>query len=137
MKYWIIVLTPETYETAQKKQLIGVRTNEKKRFTNELADQDCFITYVSRKKVFDGYGKIKGDAFYDETAIFGQNGEFPCRRGVVFHKTGLETPCGELFWGVEPFNQINTSGGNYLLLRGGFVEITKKDYYWLKKEIEK
>ncbi len=137
MKYWIIVFTPETYEAAKKKSLIGVRTSVKKRFEEIITEGDIFVTYVSRQVLFDGYGKISGKAFVDETPIFGENPVFPCRRKVTFEKAGLKKPAKEIFWGIEPFNTLNTSPGNYLLLKGGFVEISKNDYNWLMGELGK
>ena len=36
-----------------------------------------------------------------------------------------------MLWGFSPFQDgLNTSPGNYLFCKGGFLEITERDYRW-------
>jgi len=66
---------------------------------------------------------------------FHENKSFPCRRKVKFEKTGLDKPSRDLFHGIAPFNEVNTGPGNYLMVKGGFVEVSKKDFDWLFAKI--
>lgn len=135
MKQWIILFTPETYDVVKAKSLIGVRSNVWKSFSENMKPGDRFIAYVSKKMTFDGFGTIAGDAVFEDTKIFHEEKWFPCRRKVKFEKTGLEKPSGDLFQGVAPFNEVGTGPGNYLMCKGGFVEISKKDFDWLFSRI--
>lgn len=135
MKFWIILFTPETYEAVKKLKKIGVRSNVWKSFSEKMTVGDQFIGYVSKKLLFDSLGKITSDASFEEDMIFPGEKWFPCRRKVEFDKVGLKHPSGDLFHGVAPFNETNTGPGNYMMCKGGFVEVSKKDFDWLKKEI--
>ncbi|MBF0502322.1 MAG: EVE domain-containing protein [Candidatus Riflebacteria bacterium] len=135
MKHWIILFTPETYEVVKEKSLIGVRSNVWKSFSENMKVGDRFISYVSKKMTFDGFGTIAGEATFEETQIFHEDKWFPCRRKVKFEKTGLNSPSGELFHDIAPFNEANTGPGNYLMCKGGFVEVSKKDFDWLSAKI--
>jgi len=135
MKHWIILFTPETYELVKAKSMIGVRANVWKSFSEKMQVGDRFITYLSKKMTFDGYGTIAGDAVFEETRIFHEDKWFPCRRPVKFEKVGLNKPSAGLFNGVAPFNEANTGPGNYLMCKGGFVEVSQKDFNWLMAEI--
>jgi len=137
MKYWIIGFSPETYKIVKAKKTIGVRANVWKRFSEELGVGDAFVGYVSREVIFDSIGKITGDAEFKEDMIFHDEKFYPGRRTVEFEKIGIKKPAKELFDGIEPFNEIRTVPGNYLMCRGGFVEILKEDFDWLIKEIRK
>ena len=135
MKFWIILFTPETYDAVKKLNKIGVRSNVWKSFSESMAIGDQFIGYVSEKRLFDCLGEITSEASFEEKNIFPGEKAFPCRRKVEFNKIGLKHPSGDLFYGVAPFNEKNTPPGNYLMIKGGFVEISKKDFDWLRKEI--
>lgn len=137
MKYWVLVFSPETYDIVKANNLIGVRENVRPRFEKEMSVGDPFIAYISRKIIFDAFGTIASHHQYSEKQIFGAKAVFPCRREVSFEKIGINKPIGDLFWGVAPFNKTAASAGNYLLLKGGFVEISKKDFTWLKSEISR
>jgi len=137
VKYWIILFTQETYEIVKSKSLIGVRSNVWKAFSENMKVGDHFISYVSKKMTFDGFGAITGEAVFEDTKIFHEEKWFPCRRRVRFEKVGLAKPSGDLFHGIPPFNAVNTGPGNYLMCKGGFVEVTKKDYHWLLSQIQK
>ncbi|HNV72346.1 MAG TPA: EVE domain-containing protein [Candidatus Ozemobacteraceae bacterium] len=131
MKHWIMLFTPETYELVKKHSTIGVRSNVWKSFSENMKVGDRFIGYVSRQMIFDATGTITGDATFEETMLFHDQKWFPCRRRVKFEKTGLNKPSSDLFHGVAPFNEVNTGPGNYLMCKGGFVEVSKKDFDWL------
>jgi len=135
MKYWLILFTPETYEVVKEKALIGVRSNVWKAFSENMKPGDRFISYISKKMMFDGFGTIAGDTVFEDTVIFHEEKCFPCRRKVTFEKTGIGKPSGDLFHGVAPFNEVGTAPGNYLMCKGGFVEISKKDFDWLFSRI--
>lgn len=135
MKHWIILFTPETYELVKEKSMIGVRANVWKSFSENMKPGDRFVAYISKKTIFDGCGTIAGEAVFEESKMFHEDKWFPCRRPVKFEKTGLKKPSQELFFGIEPFNELNTAPGNYLMLKGGFVEVSQKDFNWLMAEI--
>jgi len=135
MKHWILLFTPETYDLVKKHSTIGVRANVWKRFSEEMKTGDRFIGYISKKMTFDCLGAISGDATFEETMLFHDEKWFPCRRKVKFEKTGLSKPSSDLFHGIAPFNTVNTGPGNYLMCKGGFVEVSQKDFNWLMAEI--
>ncbi len=135
MKHWILLFTPETYELVKKHSTIGVRSNVWKSFSENMKPGDRFIGYISKKMQFDCVGTITGDATFEETMLFHDQKWFPCRRRVKFEKTGLAKPSGDLFHGVAPFNEANTGPGNYLMCKGGFVEVSKNDYDWLSGKL--
>lgn len=135
MKHWVILFTPETYDVVKQKSLIGVRANVWKSFSENMKVGDRFISYVSKKMTFDGFGTIAAEAVFEETKFFHEDKWFPCRRKVKFEKTGLGKPSGDLFQGIAPFNEVGTGPGNYLMCKGGFIEISKKDFDWLLARI--
>ena len=135
MKHWVLLFTPETYELVKKLSTIGVRSNVWKSFSENMKPGDRFIGYVSKKMIFDCVGTISGDAAFEETMLFHYQKWFPCRRKVKFEKTGMAKPSGDLFNAVSPFNEANTGPGNYLMCKGGFVEIPKKDFNWLSGKL--
>lgn len=135
MKHWIILFTPETYEVVKAKSLIGVRANVWKSFSENMKVGDRFIAYVSKKMTFDGFGAITGEATFEEDKPFHEDKWFPCRRKVKFEKTSLDKSSRDLFQGIAPFNEANTGPGNYMMCKGGFVEISKKDFDWLFAKI--
>lgn len=137
MKYWIIGFTPETYEIVKKHNTIGVRPDVWKRFSETISIGDRFIGYISRTVMFDSFGTIASKASFEEDMIFDETKFYPGRRQVTFEKTELRIPAKVLFNGILPFNEINTAPGNYIMLRGGFVEISKTDYDWLISEFKK
>lgn len=137
MKHWVLVFSPDTYDVVKQKLVVGVRHHFRKSFSEKIQEGDRFITYISKKIMFDGFGSFRSEAYFDETPIFHEEKIFPFRRKIDFEVTDLKKRCGELFWGIEPFNRINTSPGNWLMCCGGFVEISAKDFNWLIKEIQK
>lgn len=135
MKNWVVLFTPTTYESVKRLGIIGVRPNVWGPFSKTMSVGDRFIGYVSKTMIFDSYGFIDGAAITDEKPIFPGNSLFPCRRRVRFEKTGLNKPSGDLFYGVAPFNELSTGPGNYLMIKGGFVEVSEKDFSWLLRSI--
>lgn len=131
MKYWIIGFTPETYKVVQEKKMIGVRKDVWKRFSEEMNVGDKFIGYLSKVVLFDSLGTIKGEATFEEDFAFHPEKWYPGRRKISFEKTGIKKPAMDLFWAIKPFDEINTVPGNYIMCKGGFVEISKKEYDWL------
>ena len=97
---------------------------------------DRFISYVSQDIKFDGWGTITDEATFEERKVFHDDKWFPCRRKVKFEKICLNKSTGDLFHGVAPFNEVNTGPGNYLMCKGGFVEISAKDFDWLLTKIK-
>lgn len=130
------MFTPETYEVVAAKSIIGVRENVKKSFTEKMKPGDMFIVYISRKMVFDGFGVISGEVTFEKSKIFHAEKNFPYRRQVVFEKMGLNKHSGSLFGEIAPFDKVNTGPGNYLMVKGGFVEVSKVDFYWLLDKIQ-
>jgi len=135
MRFWVVLFTPDTYEAVKRLNTIGVRSNVWKSFSEKMAKGDRFIGYVSKVMLFDSYGVISSDATFEENPAFPGDNLFPCRRKIKMEKAGLGKPSGDLFNGVAPFNELSTGPGNYLMLKGGFVEISSKDFSWLLKEI--
>jgi hypothetical protein len=135
LRYWILCFSPETYGVVKEKGVIGVRMNARKRFVEDMGSGDKFITYVSRIMKLDGWGTIESDAFAGEDNIFCKDKVFPYRRQVCFEEVGLEKSADQLFFRVEPFNKANTQPGNYMMCKGGFVEISQKDFEWLKAQL--
>lgn len=135
MRYWVILFTPSTYEAVKRLHTIGVRSNVWKSFSENMSKGDRFIGYISKSMLFDSFGTVASDATFEENAIFSGDILFPCRRKVKFEKVGLAKPSSNLFNGVSPFNELATGPGNYLMLKGGFVEIGEKDFSWLLKEV--
>ncbi|MDP2364157.1 MAG: hypothetical protein Q8M94_10350 [Ignavibacteria bacterium] len=137
MKHWIILFTPETFEAVKRLHTIGVRGNVWKSFSEKMGKGDRFIGYISKKMLFDSFGVIDSEPIYEEKAVFPGDKLFPCRRKVKFEKINLNKPSGNLFSGIAPFNEVPTGPGNYLMVKGGFVEISEKDFNWLLKEISR
>lgn len=136
MKYWIIGFTPETYKVVQEKKMIGVRKDVWKRFSEEMNVGDKFIGYLSKLVLFDSLGTIKGEATFEEDFAFHPEKWYPGRRRISFEKIGIKKPAMDLFWAMKPFNEVNTVPGNYIMCKGGFVEISKTDYEWLLQKIQ-
>lgn len=135
MKFWIIGFTPATYEVVKKNKTIGVRANVWNRFSKDINIGDKFISYVSSRVVFDSIGTITSNATFEEDMLFDQVKCYPGRRKVEFEKINLDVSAKELFYGMAPFNEKNTHAGNYIMIKGGFVEICRTDYEWLIKEM--
>lgn len=131
MKYWIIGFTPETYEVVRAKKMIGVRKDVWTRFSENMSIGDKFIGYLSKLVLFDSVGSIRGDASFEEDFAFHPHKWYPGRRQVEFDSVDLKVPAKALFMGIEPFNEVYTTPGNYIMCRGGFVEISKKNFDWL------
>jgi len=135
MRYWIILFTPATYESVKQLHTLGVRSNVWKSFSENMSKGDRFIGYISKVMLFDSLGTISSDATFEEKVVFPGDNLFPCRRKFKFEKVGLAKPSSDLFNGVSPFNELTTGPGNYLMIKGGFVEISEQDFSWLSKEI--
>jgi len=135
MKYWVIGFTPSTYEVVKKQKTIGVRANVWGRFSTEMQIGDKFVSYVSSRVIFDSIGTITSNARFEEDMLFDQVKFYPSRRKIEFEKINLSVPATKLFNGIAPFNEKNTHAGNYLMIKGGFVEVCKADYDWLVKEL--
>jgi|APSaa5957512622_1039677.scaffolds.fasta_scaffold137576_1 hypothetical protein len=135
MQYWIFCISPATYPGVLKHKTVGVRENVIKRF-RKIKKGDAFIVYVSKDKVFSGYGTIKSDTFEENTLIFSKEKVFPNRVKVKFEESKLKKPAKELLFGLKPFEE-SWNPGNLIMCKGGFIEIDKGDYQWLLKEIKK
>jgi len=97
---------------------------------------DKFIGYISKLVLFDSFGTIQSDATFEEDFAFHPEKWYPGRRKVILEKVGLAVQARELFLGIQPFNEINTVPGNYIMCKGGFVKISEKDFKWLYGRIE-
>lgn len=135
MRYWILCFAPETYEVVKEKGMIGVRMNVRQRFVKDMNKGDKFISYVSKQMILDGWGTVESDAFMGEDKIFCKDKLFPHRRSVCFEEVSKNRSADNLFMGVEPFNKVNTPPGNYMMCKGGFVEISERDFRWLLTEM--
>lgn len=135
MQFWIFGVSPATFSSVSKYKTIGVRENCKKRF-KAIKNGDAFIVYVSKEKVFRGYGTIESDTFEDNTLIFSKEKIFPNRVKVKFEEKKFQKPAKDLLYGLKPFEE-STNAGNLLMCMGGFVKINKGDYQWLLSEILK
>lgn len=137
MSNWVIGFTPETYTVVKRKSMIGVRKDVWKRFSDEMRVGDKFIGYISKLVIFDSIGTIQSDATFEEDFAFHPDKWYPGRRKVSFEKVGLAVQARDLFMGIQPFNEINTVPGNYIMCKGGFVKISATDFNWLLGKIEK
>lgn len=90
---------------------------------------------MSKVVLFDSIGTIKSEATFEEDFPFHAEKWYPGRRKVNFEKIGLSVPARELFMGIEPFNEVNTAPGNYIMCRGGFVEVSRKNFDWLLSKL--
>lgn len=132
MRNWLLAFRPDTYEKVKSHQTIGVLKNHRKRFS-ELAAEDRFVVYLTQKRFLDGHGQIDGQPFEDSKPIFGEGQVYPHRCRVRFLETGAATPAGDTLWFLDVFKDLdNTEPTNMLLCRGGFVEITDRDYDYLR-----
>jgi hypothetical protein len=133
MRYWLFCISPDTYPGVLKYNTVGVRENAKKRF-KEIKKGDAYIVYVSREKVFRGYGAIESDTFEDDTLIFSEEKVFPNRAKVSFIDTEAEIPAYDMIFGLTPFLE-SVHPANLMMCKGGFIEIEKEDYEKLISEI--
>ena len=136
MRYWLFMFRPDTYEQVQKHNTVGVRDGVQKRFM-ELRPQDSFVSYISRVQKLDGYGKIESLPFVENTLIFSKDKVYQHRCKVSFDKKGAAVPAGDILWFLETFDGLSkTSPTNMLFCKGGFIEITAKDYQTLTDLID-
>lgn len=136
MQYWLFMFRPDTYEQVQKHNTVGVRDSVRQRFS-ALKPKDKFVTYVSRVQRLDGFGEIASEPFIDNTLIFSTDKVYQHRCKVKFKKTGADVPSGDILWFLEAFEGLsNTSPTNMIFCKGGFIEITAKDYRSLVDMIE-
>jgi hypothetical protein len=133
MQYWLFCISPATYPGVIKYKTVGVRENCKKRFKT-IKKGDTFIVYVSKEKVFRGYGTIESDTFEDNTLIFSKEKIFPNRVEVKFENNKNEIPAYDMIYGLTPFhNSFNPP--NLMMCKGGFIEIEKSDYQELVQKL--
>lgn len=131
MRHWIMMFRPETYELVKRHETIAVNPQHGPRFFREIADGDRFVIYVSHRRVIDGHGEIIGEPFVDTAPIFGEERDYPHRCKVRFQQTGAAVDAsGDVLWGLAPFEgmEMKTTPTNYIFLKGGFLEISERDY---------
>jgi len=129
MKFWVLVFSPQMYELVKKYKTIGVVDRVWHSFSEQLSIGDKFIAYISRTKCIDSVGSITSDAMYQTTEVFSDDALlFPCRREVSFLHKGLAMPENGVLKQFAPFSKIKTYPGNYLMLKGGFVQIAESAF---------
>ena len=134
MRYWIFVYTPESYADVCKHGITRVGKRGLKTLTEVVKEGDSVIAYISKQKIFDGYGKITGQTVVQSKD---ESQQYPWSRKIEIEKKNLKKPVGDLFWGLDEFNTCDTTPGNLLTLKGGMIEIRKDEFEWLLKEIKK
>lgn len=127
MKNWILICSPDTYEIVKAKNIVAVRQNTWKRFSEEISKGDNFIIYVSKLCILDAIGRFKSDANFVEE-MFNEERFFPCRRKIEFLSKNLAKPVGSIFSEIEPFRSVNTGPGNFMVCKGGFVELSDSNF---------
>lgn len=136
MRYWLFMFRPDTYDQVKKHTTVGVRDGVQKRFS-ELRPKDKFVSYVSRVQDLDGYGEIVGVPFVENTLIFSKEKVYQHRCKVKFVKTNANVFAGDILWFLETFDGLfKTSPSNMIFCKGGFIEITEKDYRTLTELID-
>lgn len=136
MRYWLLMFRPETYQDAQRVGLIGVRREHARRFA-ALACGDQFVAYVSREQRLDGHGTITGPGVLDPTPVLPAWSGYVLRAPVSFVSTGYRRDGRRALWGLDECQRdLNTQPTNLLFCRGGFMEITLRDYEWLRRVLE-
>ena len=133
MTYWLFCINQSTFPNVVKHKTVGVRENCKKSF-GSIKKGDAFVVYVSKEKVFRGYGTISSDPFEDNTLIFSKEKIFPNRAKVKFKDVKSEIPAYDLIYGLTPFLE-SFHPANLMMCKGGFIEIEKEDYQKLVKEL--
>jgi predicted RNA-binding protein len=133
MKYWLFCINQATFPNVIKNNIIGVRKDRKKSFSH-IKNGDAFVVYISKEKVFRGYGHIESDPFEDDTLIFSSDKIFPNRVKVKFDNISSKIPAYDMIYGLTPFHESHNPA-NLMMCKGGFIEIAKSDYKRLIKEL--
>lgn len=130
MKHWLFMFRPETFRIVLENSTLGVRdaAHVVRRF-REIESGDRLVSYISRNIVFDGYGAVTSEPFFDGFPMFGEAGKYPHRVRVSFDRTAAAKPAGNVLWALSPFRRrMETSPANLLTCWGGFCEISEKEY---------
>lgn len=136
MKYWLVMFRPETYAAAREYGLMAVLNNHRKRFA-EVRPGDRFVAYVSRERVLDAHGEITGEPFQEVSDLPPGWNRYTERARIRFDATGKQQDGRVALWGLSICSQgIKTEPTNLLLVRGGFLEIPREDYEWLRRVLE-
>ncbi len=123
---------PETYAEARNHGLMGVLHNHRRRFA-EISAGDRFVAYISRERVLDAHGEVVGPTFQAVTAEPPGWIRYTERAPIRFEETGAGIDARELLWGLTVCGEgIKTEPSNLLFCKGGFLEIPKEDYDWLR-----
>jgi hypothetical protein len=132
MSFWLVMFRPETYASAQKYGMMGVLHNHRRRFAG-VAPGDRFVAYISRDRLLDAHGEVVGDPYQEVADEPPGWGRYTERALIRFDQTGAAIDARELLWGLAVCNEgIKTEPTNLLFCRGGFMEIPKADYDWLR-----
>ena len=132
MKYWLFLFRPETFEIVKSKGVMGVHQQHGPRLST-VKNGDRFVAYLSRKSQLVADGTVTSDSFVQEDALFGEEGSYPHRCRVQL-ETHDPIDARHLLWGLSTFEgkEMKTTPGNYLFLKGGFLEIPESDFVWLQ-----
>ena len=132
VKHWIVMFRPETYAAAQAHGMMAVLHSHRRRFA-EVAVGDRFVAYISRQRVLDAHGEVVSEPF-EEVAQEPKGWiRYTERARVRFDQTGAAIDARELLWGLSVCGEgIKTEPTNLLFCKGGFMEIPKDDYDWLR-----
>lgn len=136
MKHWIVMFRPETYAAAREHGIMAVLHNHRRRFA-EVAPGDRFVAYISRQRVLDAHGEVTGEPFQEVSDVPAGWSRYTERAPIRFEQTGADIDARELLWGLSVCDEgIKTEPTNLLFCKGGFMEISKADYDWLRKVMD-
>jgi hypothetical protein len=136
MANWLVMFRPETYALVLQHGQIGVRAAHSARF-RALSPGDRFVVYVSRDRILDGWGEVTGEPFASDAPLFGPGLDYPNRCPVRIVEQGHRRPVGDALWYLETYSDLeSTTPVNMLMCRGGFQEITDRDFDFLKSVME-
>lgn len=132
MKHWIVMFRPETYAAARQHGMMAVLHNHRRRFA-DVAKGDKFVAYVSRQRLLDAHGEVISEPFSEASKIPEGWIRYTERAQIRFDGTGANIDARELLWGLSVCDTgIKTEPTNLLFCKGGFMEIPKEDYDWLR-----
>jgi hypothetical protein len=149
MTNWLLLFKDETYKTVRKHMQIGVLDQHRRRFANVSAG-DRFVAYLSQPGRVDGHGRFTGDPFETAEPLWGSREKkvagsketvtvprYPRRCTVAFDQADVARTAGNLLWHLHCWpEQMTTSPGNYMFLRGGFTAISDADYHLLRAVLD-